>query len=194
MSAFGKSPVLNKPALGIENFANGTSAVYIDQMYEMWKQDPQSVHSSWRAYFEGVDSGAETPYQAPPSLGKDSKSAMAGAPANMDAIIQALRQSGIMDGASFGTSAADATNIGEVHNDAIKIMSLCRAYMNYGHLSAKVDPLNLEEVFAEHDLGKKYGSTSLSGNYLIDFKHWGLSEADLDRTFYIDVPMLGGLL
>ena len=99
-----------------------------------------------------------------------------------------------MDGARFGSSAADAASIGDVHNDAIKIMSLCRAYMSYGHLSAKVDPLNLDEVFAEIDLGKKYGHTSMSGNYLIDFNHWGLSEADLDKVFYIDVPMLGGLL
>ena len=75
---------------GSENFANGTSAVYVDQMYEMWKEDPNSVHSSWRAYFEGVDAGAEEAFQAPPTIGKNTGGG-AGAPANMDAIIQALK-------------------------------------------------------------------------------------------------------
>jgi hypothetical protein len=32
-SAFGRSPILNKP-MATENFANGTTAVYVDQMYE----------------------------------------------------------------------------------------------------------------------------------------------------------------
>lgn len=66
--------------------------------------------------------------------------------------------------------------------------------MSHGHLSAKVDPLELDEVFAEMDLGKKYGHTAKAGNILCDYKHWGLTEADLDRKFYIDVPQLAGLL
>lgn len=55
-----------------DNFANGTSAVYVDQMYDQWRADPNSVHSSWAAYFNNVELGAEEPYQAPPSLGRDS--------------------------------------------------------------------------------------------------------------------------
>ena len=76
-----------------DNFANGTSAVYVDQMYEMWKEDPNSVHASWRAYFSGVDSNVEEPYQPPPSLGQSDTAA---GPANLDAIIEALKQSGFM--------------------------------------------------------------------------------------------------
>jgi 2-oxoglutarate dehydrogenase E1 component len=52
-----------------DNFANGTSAVYVDQQYETWKSDPSSVHSSWRAYFENIDGEAQEPYQPPPSIG-----------------------------------------------------------------------------------------------------------------------------
>ena len=96
-SAFSGSRALNKPMASTDNFANGTSAVYVDQMYEMWKEDPNSVHASWRAYFSGVDSNVEEPYQPPPSLGK---SAGGAAPANMDAIIEALKASGIMQGAT----------------------------------------------------------------------------------------------
>lgn len=101
-SAFAGSPTLNKPMTSqTDNFANGTSAVYVDQMYEMWKEDPNSVHSSWRAYFSGVDSNVEEPYQPPPSLGKSD----AAGPANLDAIIEALKQSGFASGATV-TSAS----------------------------------------------------------------------------------------
>lgn len=104
-AAFSATPALNKPMASTDNFANGTSAVYVDQMYEMWKEDPNSVHASWRAYFSGVDSDAAEPYQPPPSLGKST----GGAPANMDAIIEALKASGIMQGATVtsGAGAAD---------------------------------------------------------------------------------------
>ena len=57
-----------------DNFANGTSAVYVDQMYDMWRDDPNSVHASWRAYFSNVQNEAAEPFQAPPSLGRDSSS------------------------------------------------------------------------------------------------------------------------
>lgn len=67
-----------------DNFASGTSAVYIDQLHEQWKEDPQSVHSSYQAYFNGVESGAEAPYQAPPNLGSDHSSLKID---NIDAII-----------------------------------------------------------------------------------------------------------
>jgi 2-oxoglutarate dehydrogenase complex dehydrogenase (E1) component-like enzyme len=31
----------------IDNFANGTSAVYVDQLYEEWKENPNNVNASW---------------------------------------------------------------------------------------------------------------------------------------------------
>ena len=42
-------------------------------MYDMWVEDPKSVHASWAAYFNNVEGGVE-PYQQPPSLGQDNTS------------------------------------------------------------------------------------------------------------------------
>jgi 2-oxoglutarate dehydrogenase E1 component len=67
-NAFRPTLAMRKPAT--DNFANGTSAVYVDQQYEDWRIDPNSVHSSWRAYFENIEGEAQEPYQAPPSIGK----------------------------------------------------------------------------------------------------------------------------
>jgi 2-oxoglutarate dehydrogenase complex dehydrogenase (E1) component-like enzyme len=51
----GFKPSFNLVKPQLDNFANGTSAVYIDMMYDQWKQDPNSVHSSWKAYFNNID-------------------------------------------------------------------------------------------------------------------------------------------
>lgn len=48
MSFKNKSKSLNKPMEAqADNFASGTMAVYIDQMFEQWKEDPTSVNASW---------------------------------------------------------------------------------------------------------------------------------------------------
>lgn len=80
-----------------DNFANGTSAVYVDSLFDDWKQDPNSVHASWRTYFENVENDAETPYQPPPSLGAIPAKAGASNP-NIDEIIAALQAQGIGGG------------------------------------------------------------------------------------------------
>lgn len=69
-----------------ESFLTGTSGVYVEQMYEAWKANPNSVHAvsnsydvkftnkckllqSWNAFFLNVSRGA-TPgeaYQSPPT-------------------------------------------------------------------------------------------------------------------------------
>jgi len=41
-------------------------------MYVKWKKDPNSVHSSFQAYFSNLENGVENPYAAPPTLGKRS--------------------------------------------------------------------------------------------------------------------------
>ena len=40
-----------------ESFLNGTSAEYVEQMYQAWLQNPASVHVSWQAYFNQVEKG-----------------------------------------------------------------------------------------------------------------------------------------
>ncbi|VDI12303.1 2-oxoglutarate dehydrogenase E1 component [Mytilus galloprovincialis] len=46
-----------------ESFLNGSSGSYVETMYESWQKDPNSVHKSWKAYFEGQE------FVRPPSLG-----------------------------------------------------------------------------------------------------------------------------
>ena len=46
------------------NYINSGNAAYIDSLYELYKQDPESVDFGWQKFFEGFDFGRETPVQA----------------------------------------------------------------------------------------------------------------------------------
>ncbi|EGC32978.1 hypothetical protein DICPUDRAFT_56740 [Dictyostelium purpureum] len=41
-----------------ESFLDGTSSVYVEDMYSNWLRDPTSVHKSWASFFESADKGA----------------------------------------------------------------------------------------------------------------------------------------
>ena len=167
-----------------DNFANGTSSVYLDQMYEEWQRDPMSVHASWRAYFGNVDSGAEAPYAAAPRMGGQSSAALA----DLDAIVAALHQRGY--GAGTGATAADAR---KAQADAFKVMQLIRAFMSHGHLDADVDPLELDKAYADAGVGRKFAPGARLKE-LINPAFYGFTEADLDRVFHVDVNQMVGVL
>ena len=72
-AGFKRSVALTKPMSTTDNFANGTSAVYVDMLYDQWKDDPNSVHASWRSYFNNIEKGEHEPYEMPPSIGRSNK-------------------------------------------------------------------------------------------------------------------------
>lgn len=41
----------------IETFLSGTSSLYAEQMLEQYEQDPNSVHPSWKQYFDNLQEG-----------------------------------------------------------------------------------------------------------------------------------------
>ncbi|EGD77803.1 2-oxoglutarate dehydrogenase [Salpingoeca rosetta] len=53
-----------------EAFLNGTSTPYVEAMHEEWKKDPNSVHASWRKFFEleGKGYGKGASYTPPPGM------------------------------------------------------------------------------------------------------------------------------
>ena len=40
-----------------ETFLTGASSLYAEQMYENWCEDPNSVHETWRKYFQDMEGG-----------------------------------------------------------------------------------------------------------------------------------------
>lgn len=52
-----------------EPFLNGSSSVYVEEMFNAWTKDPSSVHKSWDVFFRGASSGLPPgeAYHPPPS-------------------------------------------------------------------------------------------------------------------------------
>lgn len=150
-------------------------------MYDQFLEDPSSVHASWRAYFKNIESDSAEPYQAPPSLGKKDGSGQLG---SIDEIISALKESGFMDQndvSAAGISGINEEQSNEAQAEAFRVMALIRSFMAHGHHVADVDPLNLDKVYQEIDLGKVYGNPNKELKSLIDYRKFGFTEADLDK-------------
>lgn len=45
-----------------ETFLTGTTSVYAERLYEQYREDPNSVHESWRRYFDNL--GNDIPFEA----------------------------------------------------------------------------------------------------------------------------------
>jgi 2-oxoglutarate dehydrogenase E1 component len=61
-----------------ESFLSGTSSLYAESMYEMYQQDPNSVHKSWRQYFDNLQNGVayvESEYDKPTAAKSTSRMA-----------------------------------------------------------------------------------------------------------------------
>eukprot|EP00048_Salpingoeca_helianthica_P015714 m.228216 g.228216 ORF g.228216 m.228216 type:complete len:1020 (+) comp17424_c0_seq1:16-3075(+) len=66
--AFASKPVITGKTKK-ETFLSGTSASYIEDLYDKFRADPSSVHASWREYFALIENQAEEPFTPPPELG-----------------------------------------------------------------------------------------------------------------------------
>ncbi|KAA0150636.1 hypothetical protein FNF27_02609 [Cafeteria roenbergensis] len=99
-----------------EAFLSGTNAVYFEEMWRLWKEDPSQVHKSWATYFSNVDAGMPPgmAFQAPPS-------------------IQAPSKVPILTGAHAPPSS--------VGGGDPRVLHMVRAFQVRGHEAANLDPL-----------------------------------------------------
>ena len=80
-SSSSASAVFSTRAQEAETFLNGTSSLYAEQMYEMYLQDPASVHDSWRQYFDNEEKGIGfdvSDYSQPTAIPGKRSAALAG--------------------------------------------------------------------------------------------------------------------
>ncbi|XP_076921921.1 uncharacterized protein LOC143583518 [Bidens hawaiensis] len=81
---------------------------------------------------------------------------------------------------NFVGQAATSPGIsGQTIQESMRLLLLVRAYQVYGHMKAKLDPLNLEQREIPDDL---------------DPALYGFTEADLDREFFLGVWRMSGFL
>ena len=64
-----------------ESFLTGTSSLYAEQMYEQYREDPNSIHPSWKKYFDNVEEGLpydESAFNKPTAAASSVKRAISG--------------------------------------------------------------------------------------------------------------------
>ncbi|VIO87576.1 2-oxoglutarate dehydrogenase E1 component, mitochondrial precursor, putative [Brugia malayi] len=155
---FAAAPVKEEP------FMNGTSTVYIEQMYEAWRQSPTSVHSSWNAYFRNVERSLPPgqAYSAPPKGLPSYSVSSAVAPAPESECALSLS--------------------GQTINEHLKVQLLIRSYQTRGHNIADLDPLGINNV----------GLTDIMPAEL-DPAFYGLTDTDMDKEFLLPMStFIGG--
>ncbi len=113
---------------------NGPNAAFIEDLYEQYLRDPNTVATSWREYFEKI------------ALGHTQV-----ATTQTQSQIQILSR---MDEVSAKQSA---------------VSRLIQVYLNRGHLTARLDPLGIEERVKP---------------YVLELSYFGLAQTDLETEFF----------
>lgn len=125
-----------------EAFLNGSSATYIEEIYQAWVADPKSVHKSWDIYFR------TNSVQAPPTLGQQQTAQQQPqgglSPTSLNQIMQMIQQATGQKNASLFTSAPMSSSPEEkLVEDHLKLYALIRSYQIRGHKKASLDPLGI---------------------------------------------------
>lgn len=143
-----------------DGFLDGNAANYIDEMYMAWKDDPKSVHVSWRAYFKNMESG-EMPmskaFQPPPLIVS------------------------LPDGASPAEVGAPVTGRSNDVTSHLNVQLLVRAYQVRGHHKARIDPLGIR---AENDV---FGYSKPKE---LELSFYGFTEKDMNTSFELGPGIL----
>lgn len=102
-----------------ETFLNGSGSLYAEQMYEMYQANPESVHETWRTYFDNLEQGVaydEENFQSPT----------------------------VLEGAGgMAARTTQSAQMAAAPSDSLGVSHLIRAYQVNGHSAAQLDPLGI---------------------------------------------------
>ncbi|XP_050423125.1 2-oxoglutarate dehydrogenase complex component E1 isoform X4 [Adelges cooleyi] len=174
-----------------EQFLNGTSASYIEDMYNAWLADPKSVNVSWDAFFKNCAAGAPPgrAYQAPPTL----------APPGRNEVLLSNLLPSVQNTAAVGGAYNE-----KMIDDHLAVQAIIRSYQIRGHHIARLDPLNLKKGNQDDRLpqeilygcyppfGKPPDNTTYS-QHLQNKVAELMEDADMERVFKLpSTTFIGG--
>ena len=132
----------------------GGNANWVELQYEQYLEDPNSVEDSWRAYFDSLDGGGDTPHspvrEAFEALAKQGPRAAAAPSGNFDA--EAAAKQG-------------------------QVLRLINYYRVRGHQAAQLDPLGLAKQRRVPDLDPSFHNLG-EADYDTVFNTGSLATAD----------------
>ncbi|QNE41155.1 2-oxoglutarate dehydrogenase E1 component [Hymenobacter sp. NBH84] len=147
---------------------------YIDQLYQAYKQDPDSVDFGWRKFFEGFDFSQQYPAdgETPVATNGTATAAPSTPPAPAAPTLEAIPEQrpgyGVLNTSASTDDAGALRNSNEAAPDKeTAVRNLIYAYRSRGHLLAKTNPVRQRK----------------DRKARLDLANFGLSEADLDTPF-----------
>ncbi|HBF30938.1 MAG TPA: 2-oxoglutarate dehydrogenase E1 component, partial [Rhizobium sp.] len=167
----------------IMSFLDGSNAIYIEQLYARYEDDPNSVSAEWQSFFKALgDSPSDVKKAAkgaswqrsnwPLTPRNDLVSALDG---NWGLVEKAIetKVKGKAETAAVATGKpVSETDVLQATRDSVRAIMMIRAYRMRGHLHAKLDPLGIATAVEDY-------------NELSPLSY-GFTEADFDRKIFID--------
>jgi 2-oxoglutarate dehydrogenase E1 component len=155
------------PFLSDQNQLSALNAIFAEELYARWAEDPHSVDESWQAYFRQLGDSAEiAAANAGSASWAESPTAVVGQ------VDPADQPKAAKNGKAV--SAMNPPVSDEATQDSLAAIMMIRAYRVRGHLIADLDPLHQEP--------NKYHAE-------LDPATYGFGPDDMDREIYI-----GGVL
>ncbi|MGE5545530.1 MAG: 2-oxoglutarate dehydrogenase E1 component [Solirubrobacterales bacterium] len=156
------------------SFLYGGNAVFIAELYARYLEDPGSVDASWVRFFQELhDEGAALlrDFKGTEWASRDVKIIGAIDPEAAAEAAKKAKEAAAKAAKEGKPAPAAAADNRQAVLDSIRALMMIRAYRVRGHLEADLDPLGLTKREPHPEL---------------DYRTYGFTDADLDRTIFID--------
>ena len=141
-----------------DTFLNSANAPYVAELYSKFRNDPESVDTTWKDFFNNLN---EDDYSVLKDFGGPEWKERPSSIIDKNYITKVIKSHANYNSEEFRISTLDS----------IRALRLIRAFRINGHLIADLDPLGISEREYPQEL---------------DYKSYGFIESDLEKEIFID--------
>ena len=141
-----------------DTFLNSANAPYVAELYSKFRNDPESVDTTWKDFFNNLN---EDDYSVLKDFGGPEWKERPSSIIDKNYITKVIKSNSNYNSEEFRISTLDS----------IRALRLIRAFRINGHLIADLDPLGISEREYPQEL---------------DYKSYGFIESDLEKEIFID--------
>ncbi len=141
-----------------DTFLNSANAPYVAELYSKFRNDPESVDTTWKDFFNNLN---EDDYSVLKDFGGPEWKERPSSIIDKNYITKVIKSNANYNSEEFRISTLDS----------IRALRLIRAFRINGHLIADLDPLGISEREYPQEL---------------DYKSYGFNELDLEKEIFID--------
>ncbi len=141
-----------------DTFLNSANAPYVAELYSKFRNDPESVDTTWKDFFNNLN---EDEYSVLKDFGGPKWKERPSSIIDKNYITKVIKSNANYNSEEFRISTLDS----------IRALRLIRAFRINGHLIADLDPLGISEREYPQEL---------------DYRSYGFNESDLEKEIFID--------